>query len=69
MSLNGTYKNEVYLEKNTGLYVKSIIDESNSEREYEFDTVDDSIFSEPDISQYTLKLKDSKSLLSFNFIL
>ncbi len=55
MSLNGTYKNEVYLEKNTGLYVKSIIDESNSEREYEFDTVDDSIFSEPDISQYTLK--------------
>ena len=41
--------------KNTGLYVKSIIDESNSEREYEFDTVDDSIFSEPDISQYTLK--------------
>ena len=55
MSLNGTYKNEVYLEKNTGLYVKSIIDESNSEREYEFDTVDYSIFSEPDISQYTLK--------------
>ena len=55
MSLNGTYKNEVYLEKNTGLYVKSIIDESNSEREYEFDNVDDSIFSEPDISQYTLK--------------
>ena len=52
MSLNGTYKNELYL---TGLYVKSIIDESNSEREYEFDTVDDSIFSEPDISQYTLK--------------
>lgn len=55
MSLNGTDKNEVYLQKDTGLYVKSIIDTTSSEREYEFDNVDDSIFAEPDISQYTLK--------------
>lgn len=58
MSLTGTFKNEVYIEKDTGLYVKSIIDESSSEREYEFDNVDDSIFVEPDISQYTLKEKE-----------
>lgn len=58
MALNGTYKNEVYIEKDTGLYVKSIIDDSSSEREYEFDNVDDSIFTEPDIGQYTLKEKE-----------
>jgi hypothetical protein len=29
--------------------------ETISEKEYEFDNVDDSIFVEPDISQYTLK--------------
>lgn len=53
--LNGTEKEEMYIEKDTGLYVKSIMDNERMERQYEFDNVDDSIFIEPDISQYTIK--------------
>lgn len=45
----------VYIDKDTGLYVKAIGDNMTMEREYEFNNVDDSIFVEPDISQYTLK--------------
>lgn len=47
-------KNEVILEKETGLYLKSTMGTLETEREYEFDKVDDSIFVEPDISQYKL---------------
>ena len=46
---------EIYIEKDTGLYFKTIEEERISEREYEFNKVDDSIFVEPDISQYKLK--------------
>lgn len=47
---------EIYIDKETGLFLKTTesIDRV-TEREYEFDNVDDSIFVEPDISQYTLK--------------
>ena len=45
---------KVYIEKDTGLYVKAIGDNMMMEREYEFDNVDDSIFVEPDVSQYSL---------------
>ena len=55
MFMEGTEKNEVYIEKDTGLYIKSNFDNLITEREYEFDNVDDSIFSEPDLSKYTLK--------------
>lgn len=55
MFMNGIEKNEVYIEKDTGLFLKSTMDSTITEREYEFDNVDDSIFLEPDISQYTLK--------------
>ena len=48
---------ETYIDKETGLFVKSIDAGIVNEREYEFNTVDDSIFTEPDISQYTLKEK------------
>lgn len=48
---------ETYIEKDTGLFVKTTGD-GVTEREYEFDNVDDSIFVEPDISQYTLKEND-----------
>jgi hypothetical protein len=48
---------ETYIEKDTGLLVKTTGD-GVTEREYEFDNVDDSIFVEPDISQYTLKEND-----------
>ena len=46
---------EYYIDKDTGLCVKLITKDTTSEREYEFDNVDDSIFTEPDISQYEIK--------------
>ena len=49
-------KTETYIEKDTGLSIKDIQGELITQREYEFDKVEDSIFTEPDINQYTLKL-------------
>lgn len=46
---------EVYIEKDTGLFLKSVMDGIVTERKYEFDNVDDSVFIEPDISQYTIR--------------
>lgn len=46
---------KIYIDKDTGLLVKVIEDETISNREYEFNNVEDTIFIEPDISQYTLK--------------
>ena len=46
---------EIYIDKETGLLVKSTEAGIVNEREYEFNMVNDSIFTEPDISQYTLK--------------
>ena len=48
---------EIIIDKETGLFLKSTETGNLVEREYEFDNVDDSIFAEPDISQYTLKEK------------
>ncbi len=48
---------ETYIEKDTGLYFKTVDGENISTREYEFDKVDDSIFVEPDIGLYTIKEK------------
>ena len=48
---------ETYIEKDTGLFVKTIGD-GIIEREYEFNKVEDSIFIEPDISQYKIKEKE-----------
>ena len=47
---------ETYIDKDTGLVLKiKAIDIINEiEYEYEFNNVDDEIFVEPDISQYTL---------------
>ena len=56
VNLTSLGKNEYYIERDTGLMIKSITNEQTSEREYEFDNVDDNIFIEPDISQYTLKV-------------
>ena len=49
---------ETIIDKNTGLLVKLTFGEEQSEKEYKFDNVDDSIFTEPDISEYTLKDKE-----------
>lgn len=46
---------EVYVEKDTGLLLKVVDGDSTTESSYEFNNVDDSIFVEPDISQYTVK--------------
>lgn len=47
--------NEMYVNKDTGLCIKCITSDEKNEYKYEFDNVDDSIFAEPDISQYTLE--------------
>lgn len=46
---------EIYIQKETGLAIKNIEGNIITQREYEFDNVNDSIFIEPDISLYTLK--------------
>lgn len=53
--MNGTEKNEVYVDKETGIAIKSIMDNQITEKEYNFNTVDEAVFTEPDIGQYTLK--------------
>lgn len=46
---------EVYIEKDTGLFLKSVMDGIVTERKYEFNNVDDSVFIEPDIGQYKIQ--------------
>jgi len=50
----GSEKNETYLEKDTGLLFKQTINNITSQKEYEFNNVDDSIFTEPNINEYTI---------------
>ena len=45
---------EFYIEKDTGLLIKTIIDDVVTVRQYCFDNVDDSAFVEPDIGLYTV---------------
>lgn len=47
--------NRVFIDKETGLVVKNYTNGTITEREHEFDNVDDWIFVEPDIGEYTLK--------------
>lgn len=54
MIINDTSR-EIYIDKDTGLNVKRVTNEETVEKEYEFNNVDDSVFVEPDISQYELK--------------
>ena len=54
-NLLGKNKTEYDIEKETGLVRKIILDDQISMREYDFENVDDSIFVEPDISQYKIK--------------
>lgn len=49
---------KIFVDKDTGLLTKTVMNDIVSEREYEFNNVQDSIFVEPDISQYTLKEKE-----------
>ena len=45
---------ELYIEKETGLCLKSTIMNQTSVMEYKFDNVTDEIFTEPDMSLYEL---------------
>lgn len=45
---------EIYAEKDTGLLVKVVKSDGIYEYEFEFDNVDDNIFIEPNISEYTI---------------
>lgn len=45
---------EFYIEKDTGLLIKTAIDDEIAVREYSFDDVEDSAFVEPDIGLYTV---------------
>ena len=44
-----------YINKNNGLSVKNINNDFTVIREYKFDCVEDSIFTEPDISEYEVR--------------
>ncbi len=55
LSMNGNEKNEYYIEKDTGLYVKANIAGQIAEREYEFNNVSDEVFVEPDVSEYRVQ--------------
>ena len=44
-----------YIDKETGLIVKKVSEETDSEIQYEFGTVTDEDFEEPDISEYTVE--------------
>lgn len=46
------------INKETGLPVRSLNNDSLVDREYKFDCVEDSIFTEPDIKEY--KIQDSQ---------
>lgn len=43
---------EVYIEKDTGLVIRTHFGSSISEREYEFNNVQDEVFIEPDLKEY-----------------
>ena len=45
----------ILVDKETGLMYKNINDISTVVREYEFNNVDESVFIEPDISEYTIQ--------------
>lgn len=45
---------EFYIEKDTGLLIKTVIDDEIAVREYSFDDVEDSAFVEPNIGLYTV---------------
>lgn len=48
-------KNEMYIEKETGLCLKNYTGSAQTERTYEFDNVDDSIFTEPSMGEYKVE--------------
>ena len=58
MFLMDDERSEIYIEKATGLLLKSGLDNIIAEKEYEFGNVEDSIFTEPDIGQYRIQQEE-----------
>lgn len=46
---------EIYIEKDTGLLLKTVNATDNTEKEYQFNNVTDDIFIEPEINQYEIQ--------------
>lgn len=59
--LHGTDVDKVYVDKETGLCIKTNLNGIITDRKYEFDNVDDSVFIEPDIKQYKVEEVDNRS--------
>lgn len=49
------FRNQMYIDTETGLRKRIVTLSGSSSYEYEFDNVDDSVFIEPDISEYTIQ--------------
>lgn len=49
--------NEVYIDKDTGLVIRTHFGNAISEREYEFNNVQDEVFIEPDLKEYEIVKK------------
>lgn len=47
---------ELYIEKDTGLTIKNIVNEQYINYEFDFNNVDDNVFKEPDISEYEVQI-------------
>ena len=60
MSLNGTDTTKYYIEKDTGLCDKAIIDDITTERKYEFNNVEDIVFVQPNVDEY--KVQENKEV-------
>ena len=54
LSMEPVGDSKQYIEKDTGLLIKDVTNGIVSERDFEFDNVEDSIFIEPDISEYEI---------------
>lgn len=59
--LHGVDADKVYIDKETGLCIKTNLNGIITDRKYEFDNVDDSVFIEPDIKQYKVEEVDNRS--------
>ncbi len=55
VSLMPVGKNECYIEKDTGLMIRNVTNDMINDREFEFDNVNEEVFIEPDISEYTIQ--------------
>ena len=68
MLLSGLGDDVIYYEKDTGLFVNSIYGDMLNEQEYEFNNVDDSVFIEPDASEYLTEEEAREKYFSEEYV-